>query len=145
METRRPKHIQFVSSKKHKVSEALKQVDDVCEGFIDEAIFEVIMDVFREKAFPKNPKIGSDLISITNIIHNEPLFPPMESFHFKPEEMKRGQKCPRCRIYKPDGRDIDAGRFTFHLAESGCGCFHVPDSEKMEVLRSWFRDNDGKP
>ena len=98
--------------------------------------------------------IGYDIIAIypetldiTDVCKEYPLLikHPMESFHFKPEEMKRGQKCPRCRIYKPDGRDIDAGRFTFHLAESGCGCFHVPDSEKMEVLRSWFRDNDGKP
>lgn len=139
MESRRPKQIHFVSSKKHKVDEAMRQVDDVCNGFIDDIIFEVIIDVFREKAFPKS---GS--VSIADMIYNEPIFTPLEPFDFKPEEMKRGQKCPRCRIQKPDGRDIDAGRFTFHLAEHGCGCFHVPYDERMEILRSYFRD-EGKP
>ena len=100
------------------------QVDNICDDFINELLFESILDFFRQKyGYPR-------AIPISQIIQNEPVVPqlPESAFHFETPVISRSQRCPICHD------TIDASRFTSHLVTK---CFKEC-KDKMEVLRKFF-------
>jgi hypothetical protein len=127
----RPKQIYFVSWRKHKVEQALTQVDAICNGFIDDLIFETVIDVCRQRfGYPA-------ALPIREIIQNEPVVPRspfrVEQVHFETPEMSRQQKCPVCH------ETVDAARFTYHLAVR---CFR--EAKAMEICAKFFEDEAGQ-
>ena len=125
------KTIHFVSWKKHKVDQALTQIDNVYESFIDSVIFENILDVLRSRAFPAP-------LPVRYLIANEPVLPPSHrQLQFEANEMRRQQRCPVCKEL------IDAPRFTKHLEEK---CFRnvASEAERISVCRKYFEEEVGQ-
>lgn len=120
---KQPKKILFVSWKKHKVEQALSQIDNVCNVFINELLFESIIDFFREKSYPK-------AVPVYPIIQNEPVIPNLHenNLRFETPVIPRPQKCPICH------ETMDASRFTSHLVTK---CFKEC-KDKMEVIHKFF-------
>jgi hypothetical protein len=119
------KEVHFVSWKKHKVALALSQVDSICDGFIDDVIFETVLDACRERAFPR-PDPLSEILD-PNVVG--PQWPYEKDQRFDTGEIRRQQKCPVCH------ETVDAGRFTSHLAGR---CFS--NSKPLEVSLKFFED-----
>jgi hypothetical protein len=129
MEGLRTKQIHFVSWKKHKVEQALTQLDSLCNSFIDELIFETIIDVARQShGYPA-------ALPIRQLIQTEPVIPESPfQFEFEVpavEGTRRVQKCPVC------GESFDAARFTYHLASK---CYAGPKT--LESCLKYF-ETDG--
>lgn len=122
---KQPKKILFVSWKKHKVEQAISQIDNICDVFINELLFESIIDFFREKSFPK-------ACPVYQMIRNEPIIPNLRETQlpFETPVIPRQQKCPICH------ETLDASRFTSHLATK---CFKEC-KDKMEVLHKFFEN-----
>jgi hypothetical protein len=123
------KQIHFVSWKKHKVEQALTQVDAVCDGFIDDLIFETVIDVCRQRfGYPAARPIRE-------IIQNEPVVPRspfrVDQLRFDTPEQARPQKCPVCH------ETVDAARFTGHLHEK---CFKGMKS--FEACLNYFNQEE---
>ena len=120
---KQPKRIFFVSWKKHKVDQALSQVDNICDTFINELLFESIMDYFRQE-------YGyTHATTVYQIIQNETVLPNLNNpFQFETPVIPRSQYCPICH------ETIDASRFTSHLMTK---CFK-DCKDKMEVLQKFF-------
>ena len=118
-----PKHIYFVSWKKHKVDQALSHVNDICDGFFNDLLFETIIDVFRlDYGFP-------GALPVQEIIQNEPIVPASTyNINFETQVINRTQKCPVCH------ENVDASRFTSHLSSK---CFKDCPN-KMEVVSRFF-------
>ena len=90
---KQPKAIQFVSWKKHKLDQALKQVDGVYNDFVDEITFKTVIDFFRkELGFPKS-------LSVNELIANEPIVPPFpyKDLMLDSAPLPRRQVCPVCK------------------------------------------------
>jgi hypothetical protein len=115
MDGLRVKVIQFVSWKKHKVEQALTEVDNICNSFIDDLIFETVIDVTRQShGYPA-------ALPIRQLIRPEPIVPEspflVDQLQFEVptvEGSRRPQECPVCHDR------CDAARFTYHLASK---CF----------------------
>ncbi|KAK8866817.1 hypothetical protein M9Y10_009785 [Tritrichomonas musculus] len=125
---KQPKTIQFVSWKKHKLDQALKQVDGVYNDFVDEITFKTVIDFFRkELGFPKS-------LSVNELIANEPIVPPFpyKDLMLDSAPLPRRQVCPVCK------EEIDAPRFTNHLAGK---CFSDCKNQ-LEVITKYFNDQN---
>lgn len=121
---KQPKRIYFVSWKKHKVDQALTQVDNICTDFINELLIESILDLFKtDYGCP-------GAISVSKIIQVDPVIPQLKDdpFNFDTPIISRSQRCPICHD------TIDASRFTSHLITK---CFKEC-KDKMEILRKYF-------
>jgi hypothetical protein len=125
------KEVHFVSWKKHKVALALSQVDSICDTFLDDLIFETVLDSCRERAFPR-PSPLREILDPTTV---GPQWPYEKDQRFDTGEMRRLQKCPVCH------ETCDAGRFTSHLSSK---CF--TGSKPLEVsLRFFDEEANAKP
>jgi hypothetical protein len=121
----RTKRIHFVSWKRQKVEQALTQLDSVCDSFIDQLIFEAVMDVARQShGYPAALPIRQ-LIQINPILPDSPF--RLEFDVPTVEGSRRPQECPVCH------ERCDAARFTFHLASK---CFGGPKT--VDVVLKYF-------
>ena len=119
------KRIHFVSWKKHKVDQALTQVDNVYQSFIDELIFETVLDCCRA-----SPAGYPQALPISDITCNEQVLPPLPlTFQFEARETQRPQICPVCKERVP-------ANFTAHLHEK---CF-TRLTKKLDVCVQYFEE-----
>lgn len=124
---KQPKSIHFVSWKKHKLDQALTQVDSVFNDYIDEITFETIIDFFRNSyGFPKPDPV----YELTN---SESIIPkPDYNLPFDPCGIGRKQRCPVCK------EEIDSPRFTYHLASK---CFNECKN-RIEIISKYFEEQN---
>ena len=116
---KQPKSIRFVSWKKHKLDQALTQIDGVYENYGD----ETIVDFFREKfGYPQALPVY-DIIKVDPIIPKSPY-----DLALKPTELPRRQKCPVCL------EEFDSARFTYHLSGK---CF-TDCKNRNEIISKYF-------
>lgn len=123
-----PKTIQFVSWKKHKVDQALTQVEPVVNDFVDDLLFETVLDFCRQKyGFPQ-------ALPIHEILQNEPVVPKspfmIEQVQFENPETRRTQKCPICH------ETCDGSRYTFHLSNKN----HYKDGNSLDIVAKTLED-----
>lgn len=122
---KQPKSIHFVSWKKHKLDQALTQVDGVYDNFVDEVTFETIIDFFREKyGYPQ-------AYPVYDIKKNEPIIPQSPyDLPFKSPELPRKQRCPVCL------EEFDSARFTYHMSGK---CFNECKN-RIEIISKYFEN-----
>jgi hypothetical protein len=129
MEPHRTKEIHFGSWNKHKVEQALAQVDGICDSFIDELIFEAIGDECRHSygylaALPIRQITQNKLVAPQSLL-------PMHQLQFEVPENRRRQPCPVCQAI------CDATRFTSHLASKS-----FQNAKPLEVCLGYFEKED---
>ena len=124
---KQPKSIHFVSWKKHKLDQALTQVDGVYNDYVDEITFETVIDFFRKQyGYPQ-------ALPVNEITQNEPIIPQSPyNLTFDSPGLARKQRCPVCH------EEIDSPRFTYHLAGK---CFSECKNQ-LEVISKYFEEQN---
>ncbi|EAY21654.1 hypothetical protein TVAG_014210 [Trichomonas vaginalis G3] len=103
-----PKQIFFVSWKQHKLELAKERIHEIAGSFIDEIIFNTIIDYCRvEHGFP-------GALKLSDMIVNNPVLPTttanFDQITFdNNDNQRRSAKCPVCND------TVDARLFTSHL------------------------------
>lgn len=118
---KQPKEIHFVSWKKHKLEQAIPEIDAVYQDFVDEMTFETVMDFFKSFGFPAAQ-------NIYDITRTDQMFPPITHRNtFDAITLPRKQKCPVCQ------EEVDCQKFTDHLDKCFKECAHP-----MECISKYF-------
>lgn len=103
-----PKQIFLVSWKQHKLDLAKQHIHEIASLFMDEIIFNTVIDYCRQKyGFP-------EALPLSEITANEPVLPNAsagsdQNTYENNDTIRRPQTCPVCND------TVDARLFTSHL------------------------------